>query len=124
VSGNPARHRPNRGAELFAQGERSQAFRSGRHFAAWLGLTPRENSSGGRHRPGRIGRQGDEGLRRLVVLGATAVIRFAKPGRAVAARFAGAAAPQGRRRGAGQQDGADPVGHDGEGELYRRPRLA
>lgn len=59
-----------------------KAFGSGRHFAAWLGITPKENSSGGRHRQGHISRQGDEGLRRLLVLGATAVIRFAKPGRA------------------------------------------
>lgn len=59
-----------------------KGFRSGRHFAAWLGLTPKENSSGGRHRPGRISRQGDQGLRKLLVLGATAVIRFAKAGRA------------------------------------------
>jgi transposase len=59
-----------------------KAFGSGRHFAAWLGVTPKENSSGGRHRQGRISRQGDEGLRRLLVLGATAVIRFATPGRA------------------------------------------
>jgi len=59
-----------------------KAFGSGRHFAAWLGITPKENSSGGRHRQGRISRQGDEGLRRLLVLGATAVIRFAKSGRA------------------------------------------
>lgn len=58
-----------------------KAFGSGRHFAAWLGITPKENSSGGRHRQGRISRQGDEGLRRLLVLGATAVIRFAKAGR-------------------------------------------
>jgi len=57
-------------------------FRSARHFAAWLGLTPKEKASGGRRRPGRISRQGDAGLRRLLVLGATAVIRFAKPGRA------------------------------------------
>jgi transposase len=60
-----------------------QAFGSGRHFAAWLGLTPKDNSSGGRQRQGRISRQGNEGLRRLLVLGATAVIRFAKPGRAL-----------------------------------------
>jgi transposase len=59
-----------------------KAFRSGRHFAAWLGLTPKENSTGGRHRQGRISRQGDEGLRKLLVLGATAVIRFATAGRA------------------------------------------
>jgi transposase len=58
-----------------------QGFRSGRHFAAWLGLTPKENSTGGRHRPGRISRQGDQGLRRLLVLGATAVIRFATAGK-------------------------------------------
>jgi transposase len=58
------------------------AFRSGRHFAAWLGLTPRENATGGRARPGRISRQGDQGLRRLLVLGATTVIQFARPGRA------------------------------------------
>ncbi len=58
-----------------------KAFRSGRHFAAWIGITPRENSTGGKHRPGRISRQGDETLRRLLVLGATAVIKQAKPGR-------------------------------------------
>lgn len=56
-------------------------FRSGRHFAAWLGITPREHSTAGRQRPGRISREGDEGLRRLLVLGATAVIQQAKPGR-------------------------------------------
>jgi transposase len=58
-----------------------QRFRSARHFAAWLGATPKENSTGGRQRPGKISRQGDEGLRRLLVLGATAVIGAAKPGR-------------------------------------------
>src|SRR5579863_2463188 len=52
-----------------------KAFRSGRHFAAWLGLTPKENATGGRARPGRISRQGDESLRRLLMLGATAVVR-------------------------------------------------
>jgi transposase len=57
------------------------AFRSARHFAAWIGITPRENSTGGRARPGRISHAGDETLRRLLVLGATAVIRQAKPGR-------------------------------------------
>jgi transposase len=57
-------------------------FRSGRHFAAWLGITPREHSTAGRQRLGKISRQGDEGLRRLLVLGATAVIQQAKSGRA------------------------------------------
>ena len=55
-------------------------FRSGRHFAAWLGLTPKQNSTGGKPRLGGISRQGNERLRQLLVLGATAVIRQAKPG--------------------------------------------
>jgi transposase len=56
-------------------------FQSGRHFAAWLGLVPRESSTGGKQRLGGISRAGNERLRALLVLGATAVIRFAKPGR-------------------------------------------
>lgn len=55
-------------------------FRSGRHFAAWLGLTPREHSTGGKQRMGGISRAGDERLRQLLVLGATAAIQHAKPG--------------------------------------------
>jgi transposase len=55
-------------------------FASGRHFAAWLGLTPKEHSTGGRQRLGGISRAGNERLRQLLVLGATAVIRYAKPG--------------------------------------------
>jgi transposase len=56
-------------------------FRSGRHFAAWLGLVPREHSTAGKQRMGGISRAGNERLRQLLVLGATAVIRHAKPGR-------------------------------------------
>jgi transposase len=59
-------------------------FQSGRHFAAWLGLTPRDHSTGGKQRLGGISRAGNERLRQLLVLGATAVIRHAKPGRASA----------------------------------------
>ena len=55
-------------------------FQSGRHFAAWLGLTPKEHSTGGRQRLGGISRAGNERLRQLLVLGAMAVIRYAKPG--------------------------------------------
>ena len=44
-------------------------------------MTPRENSTAGRRRQGKISRQGDQTLRKLLVLGATAVIRFAKAGR-------------------------------------------
>lgn len=52
-------------------------FESGRHLAAWLGLTPREHSSGGKQRLGGISRAGNERLRQLLVVGATAVIRHA-----------------------------------------------
>ena len=65
-------------------------FRSGRQFAAWLGLTPRPHSSGGKDRLGGISKQGDGTIRRLLVVGATAVIRVARqdnPGRAWAKRL-------------------------------------
>ena len=51
-------------------------FRSGRQFAAWLGLVPRQKSSGGKHRLGRISRRGDAYLRRLLVHGARSVLRW------------------------------------------------
>ena len=56
-------------------------FESGRHFAAWLGLTPKEHSTGGKQRLGGISKAGNERLRQLLVVGAMAVVRFAKPGR-------------------------------------------
>jgi transposase len=56
-------------------------FRSGRHFASWIGLTPREHSTAGRQRIGKISRAGDEALRRLLVVGATSVIKQAQRGR-------------------------------------------
>lgn len=55
-------------------------FRSGRQFAAWLGLTPRAHSSGGKEKLGGISKQGDGYIRRLLVTGATAVIRMARQG--------------------------------------------
>jgi len=55
-------------------------FQSGRHFAAWPGLTPKEHSTGGRQRLGGISRAGNERVRQLLMLGATAVIKYAKPG--------------------------------------------
>jgi transposase len=55
-------------------------FVSGRHLAAWIGLTPREHSTGGKPRLGGISRAGNERLRQLLVVGATAVIRHARPG--------------------------------------------
>jgi transposase len=53
-------------------------FKSGRHFAAWLGLTPRAHSSGGKERLGRISRAGNTTLRTFLVLGATASLRSAR----------------------------------------------
>jgi transposase len=53
-------------------------FKSGREFAAFLGLVPRQNSSGGKDRLGRISKMGDGYLRRLLVVGATSVIRRAR----------------------------------------------
>ena len=53
-------------------------FKSGRQFAAWLGLTPLQNSSGGKERLGRITKMGDKYLRKLLVIGATSVVRRAK----------------------------------------------
>jgi transposase len=59
-------------------------FASARHFAAWLGLVPRQCSTAGRQRLGGISRAGDERLRQLLVVGATAVIQHARPGRRTA----------------------------------------
>jgi transposase len=56
-------------------------FASGRHFAAWLGLTPKEHSTGGKPRLGKISKAGNDRLRTLLVVGAMAVIRHARPGR-------------------------------------------
>jgi transposase len=56
-------------------------FASGRHFAAWLGLTPKQHSTGGKPRLGKISKAGNERLRTLLVVGAMAVVRHAKPGR-------------------------------------------
>lgn len=53
-------------------------FRSGRQFAAWLGLTPLLNSSGGKERLGRITKMGDKYLRKLLVIGATSLVRRAR----------------------------------------------
>jgi transposase len=58
-----------------------QAFRSGRDFAAWLGLTPKDHSTAGKLRMGVITRAGDEDLRRLLVNGATSVIQQVSKGR-------------------------------------------
>ena len=55
-----------------------KSFRSGRNFSAWIGLVPKQHSSGGKNRLGNISKQGDRYLRGLFVAGALAVIRYAK----------------------------------------------
>lgn len=54
-----------------------KAFRTGRNLAAWIGLVPRQNSSGGKERLGGITKQGDRYLRQMLVVGALAVVRYA-----------------------------------------------
>ena len=53
-------------------------FRSGREFAAWLGMTPRQNSSGGKERLGGISKRGDKYIRSLLIAGAVAILRHAR----------------------------------------------
>jgi len=56
----------------------AKAFRSGQDFSAWVGLVPKQNSSGGEHKLGSISKQSDRYLRSLFTAGALAVIRYAK----------------------------------------------
>ena len=56
----------------------ARLFRSGRDFAAWIGLTGKDNGTGGKHRPGRISKQGDRMLRALFISGASAHLRQQK----------------------------------------------
>jgi transposase len=58
-----------------------ETFRSGRDFAAWLGLTPKDHSTGGRMRHGGITKAGDSTLRSVLIVGATALLRHVRKGR-------------------------------------------
>lgn len=58
-----------------------ETFRKGRDFAAWVGLTPLERSSGGKQRFGRTSKMGESSLRRLLIVGASAVVSWARRGR-------------------------------------------
>jgi error-prone DNA polymerase len=55
-------------------GDTIGSFKSARHFAAWLGLVPRQHSTGGKTRLGRITKAGNSEIRRLLVLGATSMV--------------------------------------------------
>ena len=95
-----------------------KAFRSGRDFSAWIGLVPKQNSSGGKDKLGCISKQGDRYLRSLFHGWRTRRDplrqnpRHAAP--ALAHRVAGAAPHQGRRHRARQQTRQDGLGDDGE----------
>jgi transposase len=69
---------PTLATALVASVASPKAFRSGRDFSAWIGLVPKQNSSGGKHKLGSISKQGDRYLRSLFTIGALAVIRYAK----------------------------------------------
>jgi transposase len=99
-------------ATLAAKVPDPERFRSGRDFAAWIGLTPKDHSTGGKVRQGGITRAGDEGLRALLVCGASAVIQ------------------QARRRGAGAPAwlislvARKLIGRFGARDACQRPELA
>jgi transposase len=69
---------PTLATALVASVADPKAFRSGRDFSAWIGLVPKQNSSGGKDKLGSISKQGDRYLRSLFTAGALAVIRYAK----------------------------------------------
>jgi len=111
-------------AALVASVAEPKAFRSGRDFSAWIGLVPKQNSSGGKERLGNIGKRGDRYLRSLFTTGALAVIRYANPwhqASPLAHRVTRAATHQGRGHCARQQ--ARPMARAmmAEGELYKEP---
>ncbi len=91
-------------------------FKSGRNLAAWIGLVPKQNSSGGKERLGGITKQGNRYLRQLLVVGALAVIRYAERHGTHRPWLVAADEPahaQDRGRGAGQQDRPHGLGdHD------------
>ena len=99
-----------------------ESFRRGRDFSAWLGLVPRQHTTGGKPRLGRISKMGQRDLRRLLITGAMAVISWAvrrgETSDPWAGQDAGAQAENAGRSGAGQPDGAHRLGADDEeGEL-------
>jgi transposase len=95
---------------LVALAPAPETFRRGRDFAAWLGLTPLQHSSGGKERLGRTSKMGERTLRRLLIIGASSAAKAAAIKGAPHALKEAAHARGGR---AGQQDGADRLGADG-----------
>lgn len=96
-----------------------RAFSSGRNFAAWLGLVPRQRSTGGKTRPGGVSEMGQTDIRKPLIVGAMSRIRWNRPqwqpsGQlARAPRRAQSAHDRGRHP--GQQDGQQHLGDDDQG---------
>jgi transposase len=89
------------------------AFKSGRDFAAWLGVTPKQNSTGGKEKLGSITKQGNRYIRRLLVLGAISVLRAAPKRKGALCDWLAALRAQtgqGRGRCVGQQARPDRLG--------------
>jgi hypothetical protein len=106
-------------AALTALAPPAQTFRRGRDFAAWLGLTPVQRSSGGKERLGKTSKMGERSLRRLLIIGASAVARWAArkgvPAGSWLGRMLARKPPHAGAGGAGQQDGPDRLGSAGQG---------
>ena len=94
-------------------------FKRGRDFAAWLGLVPRQHSTGGKQVLGKTSKMGQRDIRRLLIIGAMAVVRCGLPegsaGGKLAASHAGAQTADAGGDRARQQDGALDLGHADEG---------
>jgi transposase len=95
-----------------------QNFKRGRDFAAWLGLVPRQHSSGGKERLGRVSKAGQTDIRRLLIIGAMSRLNWM--GRKTIAEGSSAGADAGKEathaggNRVGKQDGARDLGHAGE----------
>ena len=103
------------------------AFKSARDLPAWIGLVPKQSSTGGKERLGHISKAGNRYLRSLLMIGAFSLIKRAKLGkgkhRPVARRADGATTDQGRSDRAGQQDRPHRLGLDDQGNaLPASPR--
>ena len=96
-----------------------EVFKRGRDFAAWLGLVPRQHSTGGKQHLGKTSKMGQRDIRRLLIIGAMAVVRWAirkgDPFGNVAPSHAGAQAADARGNRAGEQDGPLDLGDVDEG---------
>jgi transposase len=106
----------------------AQNFPAGRAFAAWLGLTPLEKSTGGKRKLGAVSKRGERTLRRLLIIGASAAVQQASrrgaPKGSWVAQNAGSQAKNAGHRCSGQQDGLHRLALLVKGGVYRAPVVA